>query len=156
MAATLEGKCNCGGVTYEVTGDPLLIYVCHCGNCRRRSGSAFGIGLVVSTDNLNVTGDRGGGGGVSDAGNKNPVYRCAVCGNVIYGLGAYTPGLAKLMPGTLSDTVEVEPDVQIWTSSAQKWVAIPSEVLQYTEQPDDFGEVLRLAAEKRQRTKAGG
>jgi hypothetical protein len=155
MKSTLKGKCNCGGVTYQVSGEPLLTYVCHCGNCRRRSGSAFGMGLVVSTENLEVVGELDCWERVSEIGNKNPVYRCATCGNVIYGLGAYTPGLAKLMPGTLTDTVEVEPDVHIWTSSAQKWVSIPLDVLQYAEQPEDFGEVLRLAAENRRSSEAG-
>ena len=155
MTKTLEGRCNCGGVTYKVSGDPLLMYVCHCGNCRRRSGSAFGMGLVVSTENLKVTGKLDCWERVSAAGNKNPVYRCATCGNVIYGQGAYTPGLTKLMPGTLNDAAEVEPDVHIWTSSAQKWVTIPSGVLQYTEQPEDFGEVIRLAAANRQHPNAG-
>jgi hypothetical protein len=113
------------------------------------------MGLVVSTENLEVVGELDCWERVSEIGNKNPIYRCATCGNVIYGLGAYTPGLAKLMPGTLTDTVEVEPDVHIWTSSAQKWVSIPHDVLQYAEQPEDFGEVLRIAAENRRSSEAG-
>jgi hypothetical protein len=114
------------------------------------------MGLVVSTEDFEVVGELDCWERVSDVGNKNPVYRCATCGNVIYGLGAYTPGLAKIMPGTLSDTVQVEPDVHIWTSSAQNWVVIPRDVLQYAEQPADFGEVLKLAAENRSRAKASG
>jgi hypothetical protein len=113
------------------------------------------MGLVVSTEDLEVKGELDCWERVSDAGNKNPVYRCANCGNVIYGLGAYTPGFAKLMPGTLTKTVDLDPDVHIWTGSAQKWVTIPSDVLQYDEQPEDFGEVLRIAAENRRRGKAG-
>ncbi|MFT5677134.1 MAG: hypothetical protein ACI808_003086 [Paraglaciecola sp.] len=42
----------------------------------------------------------------------------------------------------------------MWTSSAQKWVSIPHDVLQYAEQPEDFGEVLRIAAENRRSSEA--
>lgn len=43
MVPCMSGECNCGNVTYEVFRAPLLTYVCHCGNCQKRSGSAFGM-----------------------------------------------------------------------------------------------------------------
>lgn len=144
MASKISGACNCGRIRYEVLSAPLLTYVCHCGNCQKRSGSAFGMGMVIPVVDLLVHGELSCWERVSDTGNRNPRYSCATCGNVIYGLGAYTPGLAKLMPGTLSNTKEVRPDVHIWTSSAQDWVKIPEDVLQFREQPEDFGEVLRI------------
>lgn len=149
MASNISGACNCGSVTYEVLSAPILTYVCHCGNCQKRSGSAFGMGMVLPAADLIVNGELSCWERVSDAGNKNPRYSCAICGNVIYGLGAYTPGLAKLMPGTLLNTKNIRPDVHIWTSSAQDWVKIPTEVLQFPEQPEDFDEVLKIVAATR-------
>ncbi len=156
MTYCISGTCNFGFVTYKIKNDPILIYVCHCGNCQRRSGSAFGMELVLAADDLEIEGELACWERVSAAGHRNPVYRCAVCGNVIYDLGAYTPGLAKLMPGTLRNTQDIEPDVHVWVSSAQRWVTIPPDVLQYQEQPEDFGEVLKLAAENRTRRHKGG
>jgi hypothetical protein len=156
MTEAISGTCNCGAVTFRIKNDPILTYVCHCGICQRRSGSAFGMGMVLPVDDLEIEGELACWERVSAAGNRNPVYRCAVCGNVIYGLGAYTPGLAKLMPGTLRNTRDIEPDVHIWVSSAQKWVMIPPDVLQYQKQPEDFGEVLKLAAENRARRQEAG
>ena len=35
--------CCCGQATIEVEGEPAIHAVCHCDNCKRRTGSAFGI-----------------------------------------------------------------------------------------------------------------
>lgn len=149
MTEPLNGHCNCGNVRYQLNGAPLFTYVCHCSNCQRRSGSAFGMGLVVPISALDVEGELDCWQRVSDAGHHNPVYRCAGCGNVIYGVGELTPGLAKLQAGTLSDTQSLRPDVHIWTSSAQPWVSIPPDTLQYQEQPDNYDAILAAAADKR-------
>ncbi len=82
---------------------------------------------------------------MSDTGRTNPRCSFATCGNVIYGLGDYTPGFAKLMPGTR----DIHPDVHIWVGSAQDWVTVPEDALQYDEQPTDIDELLRLVAENR-------
>ena len=110
------------------------------------------MGMVIPVDDIEVEGELSCWERVSDAGNRNPRYSCAVCGNVIYGLGAYTPGLAKLMPGTLNITRDIRPDVHIWVSSAQQWVSIPPGILQFPEQPDDIGEMIKIAGDNRLRS----
>jgi hypothetical protein len=35
---TGRGRCECGGVRYEVTGPLRDVYNCHCGRCRRITG----------------------------------------------------------------------------------------------------------------------
>ena len=142
MKTEHTGTCNCGQVTYRISGEPTFTYVCHCGNCQKRSGSAFGMGMSVPVENLEVSGELACWERVSDEGNRNPRYSCPVCANVIYGLGAYTPGLAKIMPGTLDSTSDLQPDVHIWTSAAQKWVHIPPDIPQYATQPASIDEAM--------------
>ena len=155
MPDTMKGACNCGAVTYTVESESVLTYVCHCGNCQKRSGSAFGMGMFIPVDDLKVEGALTCWERVSDTGRTNPRYSCATCGNVIYGLGDYTPGFAKLMPGTLSDTRAIQPDVHIWTGSAQSWVTVAEDALQYDEQPTDIDELLRLVRENQAKAAAG-
>lgn len=38
---TIEGGCFCGAVRYRATGGPLRGSICHCGTCRKVSGSPF-------------------------------------------------------------------------------------------------------------------
>ena len=37
------GGCLCGAVRYSVRGEPSDVGLCHCGDCRKRSGSAFAV-----------------------------------------------------------------------------------------------------------------
>ena len=36
-----SGSCLCRAVKFRVTGEPLRVGICHCGDCRKASGSAF-------------------------------------------------------------------------------------------------------------------
>ena len=50
MRLPLTGGCQCGGVRYEIKAAPLSLYVCHCTECQRQSGSAFALSLAVPRD----------------------------------------------------------------------------------------------------------
>src|SRR5258708_40282846 len=39
---TRKATCCCGACSIEVEGEPDLNALCHCGNCKKRTGSAFG------------------------------------------------------------------------------------------------------------------
>ena len=43
----LTGGCLCGAVRYTTTADPLMTFVCHCRDCQRFTGSAFGALVVL-------------------------------------------------------------------------------------------------------------
>ena len=54
MATTYPGGCQCGAVRYEVTGEPKVVVACHCTDCQRQSGSAFGETMVVDEANFRL------------------------------------------------------------------------------------------------------
>jgi hypothetical protein len=39
---TRHAPCSCGRLRVEVDGEPARISVCHCLECQRRTGTAFG------------------------------------------------------------------------------------------------------------------
>ena len=41
MERIYEGGCACGSVRYRVTGEPEVVGLCHCADCRKETGSAF-------------------------------------------------------------------------------------------------------------------
>ena len=43
----LMGGCPCGANRYVIEAYPLLLYVCHCTDCQRQSGSAFAMNMPV-------------------------------------------------------------------------------------------------------------
>ena len=55
VALPIAGGCQCGELRYEITAAPLMIYACHCTNCQRISGSAFGLAATIVEDSLEFT-----------------------------------------------------------------------------------------------------
>jgi hypothetical protein len=38
---TYRGGCACGAVRYTIKGEPMVVGLCHCADCRKETGSAF-------------------------------------------------------------------------------------------------------------------
>ena len=145
MENDLSGSCQCGAITFAVAAPALLTYACFCTSCQKRTGSAFSMGLIIPTDALQLSGELSAWSRTSDDGNTNTRYSCADCGNIIYGVGESSPGLAKLQAGLLDDTRELEPEVYIWARSKQAWVTLPQHARPFDTQPDDPMALLQAA-----------
>ena len=57
MAQQYTGKCQCGAVNYSLLNSPKTTHACHCFDFQKRTGSAFGISMVVAEDDLSLTGE---------------------------------------------------------------------------------------------------
>ncbi|TDJ73687.1 MAG: hypothetical protein E2O38_02220, partial [Proteobacteria bacterium] len=55
VATKYTGGCQCGDVRYEVVRTRQRLVVCHCTDCQRQSGSAFGMTLVVHEADFRLT-----------------------------------------------------------------------------------------------------
>ena len=56
MNLPLTGGCLCGGIRYEITQPPIIVYTCHCTDCQHITGSAFAIGVMVLDEALRLSG----------------------------------------------------------------------------------------------------
>jgi len=140
-----RGSCQCGSITYVLKNNPVTTYACHCRDCQKRTGSAFSLGMLIKADSIDIEGELSAWERSSDKGNINARYSCQNCGNIIYGVGSFTPEVFKLQPGTLENTSEVFPEVHLWTKRAQPWVSMPEGAPQFEEQPEDVSEILSAA-----------
>jgi hypothetical protein len=52
-----KGRCLCGSVTWELTGEPFSAYNCHCSMCQKTHGTAFGTYYRVKSDQFRWTGN---------------------------------------------------------------------------------------------------
>ena len=126
-----------------------MTYACYCHGCQKRTGSAFSMGLVVSVDSLEASGELTEWARTSDKGVTNTRYSCAGCGNIIYGVGEDVPNLAKVQVGTLEDTRWVEPEVHIWAREKQPWVTLPPHTRPFETQPEEAADLLQAALDYR-------
>jgi len=131
----IDGACQCGGITYQLLEQPLLVAACHCRECQKLSTSAFSITAFVKSDTVKFTGEMSEWSRSSDSGNISAAKFCPTCGNRMYHYNPDDVSTLKLKPSNLSDTRVIEPSVHIWVSEKQDWYEIPEGVKVFDGQP---------------------
>ncbi|HWV55673.1 GFA family protein [Pseudorhodoplanes sp.] len=125
MKLPLTGGCQCGALRYEIRAEPLSVYVCHCTECQRQSGAAFGMSLMVPRPALiYVRGTPRRWKRKADSGRSIESDMCEVCGVRPVNHPSANDKISVVKPGTLDDTSWLHPVGHIWTRSAQPWVTI--------------------------------
>lgn len=121
------GRCLCGAVTYELSGDPIATAVCHCDHCQRQSGGAFSVNLIAHSSQLSITGTLRTYDERGERGDDVYVRRrfCEICGSPIVSELAKTDGVVAVKAGTLDDRTDVLPTVEVWCQDRQPWVSLP-------------------------------
>ena len=129
------GRCQCGAATYEISGAPLNVYVCHCRECRKQSASAFGISVIVRAAAFHVTArELRVWSRPTDSGRMLDCTFCAVCGTRLWHA---TPGedTVSVKGGTLDAPVDLTGAAHIWTSRKLPGVVIPNGAPQFPAEP---------------------
>ncbi len=141
------GRCLCGAVRFRLNEEPLTLYACHCTDCQKRSGSAFGLSMWVRRDALEVTAGEAALREFAGADGKGRLMRiCERCNTRLWSEPGRWPELAVLRPGTLDEAGRWQPVAHIWTRSAPSWTVF-SAGARFEEQPG-FDELLRLWRER--------
>jgi hypothetical protein len=117
-----KGGCLCGAVRYVLKGEPRAVAICHCTHCQRQSGSVLSFNVVFGETDYEQSGetmayvDRGDSG--------HPVYRhfCGRCGSPILATVAEAPGMVVVRAGTLDDMEGLQPQTEVYTDHAVKWL----------------------------------
>jgi hypothetical protein len=139
-----DGGCLCGSIRYRLADEGLTLYACHCSDCQRQTGSAFGLSMIAARSAFSVLRGEPQTYEVALPGERTWRGRlCARCGTRLWSEPTRFPEIVTLRPGGLDDTSWLRPVGHIWTRSAQPWVAIPAETLNYERQPDDYGPLIR-------------
>lgn len=141
LALPLDGGCICGALRYRVKEMPLGVLMCHCGNCQRRTGSAFSLSMITWRKDFEVlsgetlTSDNAGGSGAIHRQNV-----CSKCFTRTHTEMMAYPNVINVRPGTLDRAKDVTPIAQVWTSAARPWALAP-DIPRFEENPTD---VLQL------------
>lgn len=129
MGGAIEGGCQCGNVRYRLEGESTGLAVCHCRDCQRQSGSAFGMSLNVAKGGFHLlSGELEKFTAVCDSGRTKECAFCGSCGTRIYHAGSDE---LSIKPGTLDDTSGLIPDAHYWTDRKQPWFQIPDGVRRF-------------------------
>ena len=132
----IKGGCLCGAVRYSANAEPEFVAVCHCRDCQRFTGSAFGalVGLpkgAFRIEGTPKTYSRPGGSG-------KPVLRyfCPECGSSIAEESTIRPGIVILNIGTLDDPAAMTPTAEFFCDDMWPWVAVKGDTQRFPKGPD--------------------
>lgn len=144
MPAPYTGRCLCGALRFRVEAEPYTFYACHCSDCQRRTGSAFGLSMIVKREAVVLLqGELGRYSATLHDGRTKSGQLCPQCGSRVWG----TPkneALLVVQAGLLDAPHGLLPVAHQWLSEAQPWVAIPDGVPRYDRSPAEPMEMARL------------
>ena len=119
------GKCLCGDVTLQVTGEPVMQGNCHCTDCKKNTGAAYATILFFKDEQVSfLSGETSSFNYTADSGNKKTKEFCSKCGSLVYGINTGRPGIKSIYIGVLDDGSFASPQFNIYTTRALPFVPI--------------------------------
>lgn len=124
-------RCSCGQLMLPVEGEPVLNALCHCSDCRRRTGSAFG----WQTYFLEAQVGEPIGESISrpvPVSEPQTRHFCKQCGTTLWWTSGTAPGLVGVAGGAFDRGVLSEPIATyrdenrcVWLHLPERWVRYP-------------------------------
>ena len=129
---TRTASCRCGQLRATATGEPVRVSVCHCLNCKKRSGSAFAVQARWPREQVSVEGRSETFEKVADSGNRATFHFCPECGSdVHYEIEGKFDGLVAIPLGAFDDPWFAAPAYSVWEKRRHDWVEITGRAVEH-------------------------
>jgi hypothetical protein len=117
-----EASCACGALAARAEGDPVRLSICHCLDCKRRTGSAFSWNATYEADRVRIVGDfrtyeRG-----SDDGFWVRQHFCPECGVTIWYEIERRPNMVSIPAGAFADAAFPPPAIEVYAERRCPWL----------------------------------
>ena len=131
--ATRDASCHCGQLRLEVEGDPFWVSICHCLDCQRRTGSAFGIQAAFNADQVRVDGRFNDFARISDEedSKEHAFHFCPDCGSQVFYTEPTEPDRIIVSVGAFADPSFPAPTESGYDHRRHRWVVLPDTVQRY-------------------------
>lgn len=127
--STHTAACRCSQLKATVTGEPVRVSVCHCLDCKKRSGSAFAAQARWPEEQVQIEGKSKTWTHVADSGNRITHNFCPECGSTVhFRIEGKFDGLVAIPVGAFDDPYFLSPKFSVWEDRKHDWVAIVGEV----------------------------
>ena len=130
----LTGRCLCGATRFRISGRVGAVGYCHCGQCRRASGTAFASNANVARANIEFL---SGLDGVTEYESSPGKFRafCSRCGSPVYSRSTADPDNLRIRLGLLDQDPGRRALAHLWVSSKAPWFDISDQLPQFPEGP---------------------
>jgi len=126
-----SATCCCGQASIELDGEPKIHLVCHCNDCKKRTGSAFGISAYFSDSQVRSKNGEMGIYEINNDTTQQERYFCKSCGTTLYWKITKfpaIPGIADMTGiagGCFSDDPLSEPTITATNENKCAWLEVP-------------------------------
>jgi hypothetical protein len=135
--ARYRGGCSCGAVRFELADDPLWVLLCHCDACKKRTGSAYGISVMVENASVKAfTGKTQSYVRTGDSGLSVRYEFCPNCGTTLRWHVTLVPNCEGFAGGTFDQPNDLKIAAEMYTDEALPWARLDCE-LSRPRAPDD-------------------
>ena len=115
-----QGRCLCGAVRYQLSGEPNVVALCHCSDCRRSAGAPLVSWAMFPESALTVT--QGQPKTINSSGAAMRSF-CGDCGTGLFYRNAENlPGIVDVQTATLDNPEALAPRVQIQVAERISWM----------------------------------
>ena len=122
-------SCGCGQLGLTAEGEPVRISVCHCLDCQRRTGSAFGFSAHYPRDQITrIDGRSFRFVRKGDSGFETAFHFCPDCGTTVYWEPGGHPERLTVAVGAFADPTHPAPRHSVYEERKHAWVNVPGEV----------------------------
>ena len=123
----MTAYCACSQASITVNAPPTLLGVCHCTNCKRRTGSAFGISAYF--DKTSVVEAKGETKTYSfhhvAQNHDQERHFCVNCGTTLFWFLSTAADSIGIAGGCFADQALPEPTCSVTDSKRWPWVSLP-------------------------------
>lgn len=115
--------CACGQLRAACSGDPVLVALCHCVDCQRRTGSAFGVAAFYPREAVATSGEASRYQRASDSGRPVDFRFCPACGSTVFWEPGRKPDVIAVALGAFADAGFPGPTREVYPHRRHPWVA---------------------------------
>ena len=115
----IKGSCLCGGIRFEIDSVRWLTD-CHCSNCRKPTGAAFGSYVHVEESKFRLLSGKDLIQQFESAPGSFSAF-CGTCGSIAPGKAPYLPTTVSIPAGWLDDDPGVRPRLHVFAGSKAPW-----------------------------------
>lgn len=131
----IKGSCLCGGIEFEMTGEPRGVTHCHCTRCRKTRGTANATNLLLPLDGFHfVRGEELLSKYRFPEAKYFAHWFCSVCGSTMPRFDE-ARGIAIVPMGSFDDDPGARPGRHIHVGSKAPWDSINDDLPQFDAGP---------------------
>ena len=128
-------SCGCGQLRVVVRGDPIVVSVCHCYACQRRTGSVFSAQAAFPRESVTIEGAGTEFVRVGDEGARFRFTFCSACGSTVFYVEEGDEQHIAIPVGAFADSHFPAPTVSVYEKRRHSWVSLPDNAEHWRKDP---------------------